>query len=372
LANETLWETLRALAPNAGIYLAAFGLLLNAYAILKNIRSRKLLNYQEIVKSHRDLWKLTLDSPEKYSRVLSLDPDLATTPITEEERRFVNLLLIHMTSAFYFAKYSDMVRIEKMREDVWRVMSLPIPREIWHDARHNFNRDFVRLIEQSRGLARWTQRLLHAQPLLPPTTRRWTILLLVALPEKLTGIVGRFGDRVLTVYDPAFRLTPAFVRENALDLVICCGYGRFLDKSVLRRVVAINIHTSYLPLNRGPNPNLWSILDGTKRGVSIHYIDENADTGDIIDQQETPMPDDRVDTLRSAFDRSVDEGMAFFASTWPKIRAGQSKRFPQPSGGTTHTKADQVVLKSLFTEDGLSLPLHEFRDRALSLLGRTR
>lgn len=86
----------------AGVAFACVGLLLNAYVTIKNMRSRKLSNYQEIIKSHREIWKLALDKPEKYGRVLLVNPNLSDTPITEAERRFVNLLLLHVTSAFYF------------------------------------------------------------------------------------------------------------------------------------------------------------------------------------------------------------------------------------------------------------------------------
>ena len=46
------------------------------------------------------------------------------------------------------------------------------------------------------------------------------------------------------------------------------------------------MHISYLPYNRGFYLNFWSFIDNTKKGVTIHYIDEGIDTGDIIFQKE--------------------------------------------------------------------------------------
>jgi len=140
-------DTVKTVATIIGVFLAAFGLLLNAYATLKNVNSRKLLNYQEIVKSHRELWKLALDKPDKFSRVLLPEPHLEEAPITDEERRFMNLLFLHMTSAFYFSKSNDIVQIEKLHEDVLGLLSLPIPRTIWHETSRYFNQDFVQFVE---------------------------------------------------------------------------------------------------------------------------------------------------------------------------------------------------------------------------------
>ena len=36
----------------------------------------------------------------------------------------------------------------------------------------------------------------------------------------------------------------------------------------------VNLHPSYLPYNRGQYPNVWSIMDGTPAGVTLHYIDD--------------------------------------------------------------------------------------------------
>jgi len=49
---------------------------------------------------------------------------------------------------------------------------------------------------------------------------------------------------------------------------------------------AVNIHCSLLPKNRGPNPVQWSIINGEKEtGVTLHYMDDGFDSGDIIAQK---------------------------------------------------------------------------------------
>ena len=52
----------------------------------------------------------------------------------------------------------------------------------------------------------------------------------------------------------------------------------------------LNIHSSLLPKNRGPNPIQWGIINGDKfAGVTLHLVDEGIDTGPIIDQLKTKI-----------------------------------------------------------------------------------
>ena len=71
------------------------------------------------------------------------------------------------------------------------------------------------------------------------------------------------------------------------DLVISYGYRYILSKQQLEKCLQepINLHTSYLPWNRGAHPNFWAFYDNTPHGVSIHLIDEGIDTGKILLQK---------------------------------------------------------------------------------------
>jgi methionyl-tRNA formyltransferase len=81
-----------------------------------------------------------------------------------------------------------------------------------------------------------------------------------------------------------------------LDLLIVFGFGWRLPKPVLAipRLGAVNIHVSMLPRYRGPAPLLWAIRNGDPfGGVTIHWMDEGFDTGNIIAQQDgIPLVDD--------------------------------------------------------------------------------
>ena len=70
--------------------------------------------------------------------------------------------------------------------------------------------------------------------------------------------------------------------------MICNSFSLILREDLLEKINynAINIHSSLLPKNRGPNPIQWAILIDKKTGLTIHFIDDGIDTGDIIFQKE--------------------------------------------------------------------------------------
>lgn len=73
------------------------------------------------------------------------------------------------------------------------------------------------------------------------------------------------------------------------DLIIVYSMSQLLKKDIIEipKYGCINLHPSYLPKYRGPNPILWQLFfDEEHFGVTLHFIDEGEDTGDIIYQEE--------------------------------------------------------------------------------------
>lgn len=73
--------------------------------------------------------------------------------------------------------------------------------------------------------------------------------------------------------------------EGKIDLIVTCAYGQIIPKEVLNlpKYGCINVHASILPKYRGSAPIQWAIINGDKEtGVTIMYMDEGMDTGDII------------------------------------------------------------------------------------------
>jgi len=97
------------------------------------------------------------------------------------------------------------------------------------------------------------------------------------------------------------------IEQARPDLIVVSGFRKLLGKRVIRsaRLGAINAHLSLLPLYRGPDPVYWVLRNreaGT--GVTIHFIDEGIDSGDIVTQQRLSItPDDTEATLRGRLAR---------------------------------------------------------------------
>lgn len=92
-------------------------------------------------------------------------------------------------------------------------------------------------------------------------------------------------EEVAVTSDP---LTVEVVERRRPDFVVSHGYRHIIRREVLARLPdrIVNLHISLLPWNRGADPNVWSFLEDTPKGVTIHYVDERVDTGDIIAQKE--------------------------------------------------------------------------------------
>jgi methionyl-tRNA formyltransferase len=152
-----------------------------------------------------------------------------------------------------------------------------------------------------------------------------------------------------------------FVPEDP-RLVVSHGYRRILRRDLLDQLPdrVINLHISLLPYNRGADPTLWSVLEDTPAGVTIHYIDEGVDTGDVIAQR--PVELTGGDTLATAYAKLQDALVELFREHWPAISAGTNERTPQPPGGTAHKLADRAAVEHLLTA-GWDTPVHALRGR---------
>jgi methionyl-tRNA formyltransferase len=145
-----------------------------------------------------------------------------------------------------------------------------------------------------------------------------------------------------------------YVLENNFSFLISYGYRFILKKEILDLFPnrAINLHISYLPYNRGADPNFWSFIDGTPKGVTIHYLDEGVDTGDIIVQKEVVFDSLESETLASSYQKLHIEIQNLFFQNWEAIKNQKCSRRPQVGNGTVHKKKDKEALLHLIEKDG--------------------
>ena len=108
----------------------------------------------------------------------------------------------------------------------------------------------------------------------------------------------------------------------------------------------VNLHTSFLPFNRGAHPNVWAIVDGTRAGVTLHLIDSNIDTGPIVAQKEVEV--EPVDTGKTLYEKLESAAFDLFVTSWPRFMASDYSPIAQsPNAGTSHRVADLSTLDEI-------------------------
>ena len=126
------------------------------------------------------------------------------------------------------------------------------------------------------------------------------------------------------------------IRAMAPDFIFSFYYREMVGKEILEipRFGCINLHGSLLPKYRGRVPINWAIINGEKEtGVTLHYMTEKADAGDIIDQQKIAISDD--DTARSLFDKADAAAFEMLNRALPLLRDHKAGRTPQDESCAT-------------------------------------
>ena len=127
--------------------------------------------------------------------------------------------------------------------------------------------------------------------------------------------------------------------------VISYNYSYIVPKEIIALLHGhiVNLHASYLPWNRGASPNFWSFVEDAPKGVSIHFMDEGLDTGDLIAQEELVFEEER-ETFRSSYETLNDRMVQLFCRIWPMFSAGEIVGKQQTGKGSFHTMKDFAEL----------------------------
>ena len=115
-----------------------------------------------------------------------------------------------------------------------------------------------------------------------------------------------------------------------IDLIVTCAYGQILPKEILNmpKYGCVNVHASLLPKYRGAAPIQWALFNGDeKTGVTIMYMDEGMDTGDIITKEEIFIQSS--DNAGSLFEKLSKLGSKTLLKVLPDILSGKVKREKQ-------------------------------------------
>jgi methionyl-tRNA formyltransferase len=172
------------------------------------------------------------------------------------------------------------------------------------------------------------------------------ILFLGPSESPLIAWLNSVGEEVVSTTEP---IGLAEIQGYSPDFIVSYGYRHIIKRDVLDNYKnkVINLHVSYLPWNRGADPNFWSFIENTPKGVTIHYIDEGIDTGDIIAQKTVSFS--RNETLQTSYNQLQNEIQALFKEIWFEFRAGKCDREKQEGEGTKHKIKEKNKLLHLLT-----------------------
>ena len=137
--------------------------------------------------------------------------------------------------------------------------------------------------------------------------------------------------------------------ENSFspDIILSSGYDRLLRPDTVQRFSQriINLHAAYLPWARGIGTTLFATILRYPHGVSIHFINEGLDTGNLISRK-LVQPDPN-DTLRTLYTKLLSATEELFFESFPKIVNGQTNGVPQEELGEINTNRSRLQFETL-------------------------
>ncbi len=142
--------------------------------------------------------------------------------------------------------------------------------------------------------------------------------------------------------------TPATLRDEAFselldlyrpEIIVVVAYGKILPINVIEypKYGCVNLHVSLLPKYRGAAPMQRAIMEGeSETGVTVMYMAEGLDTGDIISVEKFPiLPEDDFEAIH---DRSAEVGGKLLSETIEKIYLGTADRIAQDDSLACYAK----------------------------------
>ena len=156
----------------------------------------------------------------------------------------------------------------------------------------------------------------------------------------------------------------SLLRALAPELVVVVAYGKILPQEVLDIPAhgCVNVHASLLPKYRGSAPIQWAVINGeTETGVTTMQMDAGIDTGDMLLQAKTPIPEDM--TAGELHDILSELGAEVLSDTLNLL--GQGKLVPRKQDDALATHAP-MLSKELSPLD-FSKPAHALHNQVRGL-----
>ncbi len=141
------------------------------------------------------------------------------------------------------------------------------------------------------------------------------------------------------------KITPEYIKELDPEIVISYNYSHIVKEDVIELLGdrIINLHCSLLPWNKGASPNIWSFIEDTPKGVTIHVLEKGLDTGRLLLQEEVSFDED-TETLATSYNKLQETIVDLLCSNFEDILAGNIIPVEQKGEGSYHRTSDLKAL----------------------------
>ncbi len=186
-------------------------------------------------------------------------------------------------------------------------------------------------------------------PVLEKLIKNCNVIAVVTQPDKIIGKdklpsfnpIKRvaFKNNIKVIQPVKIKTEYQSILDLNPDIIITCAYGQIIPKIILDKPKygCINVHASILPKLRGGAPIHRAIIDGySETGITIMYMDEGMDTGDIISCKKINIS--KEDTVGVLHDKLSLLGANLLIETLPDIIEGNIKRIKQNGDEATFAK----------------------------------
>ena len=126
------------------------GFVFTALSLRDTRKAQKISNLFTLTHYHRELYRQFFDRPE-LRRIFRPDADLSQHPVTEDERLFLTLLILHVNLALEAMHMEAITPIEGLARDLAELFSKPIPMAVWRELRPFQNQEVVEMIDRLTG-----------------------------------------------------------------------------------------------------------------------------------------------------------------------------------------------------------------------------
>lgn len=138
-----------------------------------------------------------------------------------------------------------------------------------------------------------------------------------------------------------------------IELGILAWWPNIISKKVYSSIKYgfVNTHNSFLPNNKGMHPYYWAVVENCQYGVTLHWINEGIDTGDIIAQEKIKIGwEDNADSI---YRKSLEKMVSLFKQTYPDLRNGKFLSITQANSGSFHyaselDKHSEIKLEKMY------------------------